>query len=334
MCLAKAWVDDYYNENSTLRPVDLLMKTILIAIGGNALFDSENGNNIDPRQLQLICDELVKVVKLGYQPLLTFGNGPQVGNLLEMTERYIAPPKWPIPLDVCVAWTQAEIGYQLGKALYNALLQAGIERSIMAVNTTIVVDSEDPAFINATKPVGNFFSEKDAQVLEEERGWEMKQDSNRGWRRVVPSPRPMRVLEEQAIASLVQGGSIILCGGGGGIPVAEEEGELRGVEAVIDKDYTACLIASRLNIEELVICTGVENVYLHFGTPEQVALGQVTLAEAKKHLAEGQFPPGSMGPKVEALVQFIEQGGKRATMTLLEKLSEALQDRTGTRFIH
>lgn len=309
------------------------MRPILIAIGGNALFDLENGNNVDPSKIGSVCREIVEAVLLGYQPIITFGNGPQVGNLLEMTEKYTLPPKWPIPLDVCVAWTQAEIGYFLTKELENQLGQHQIQKTIIAVNTTVVVDSRDPAFYNATKPVGNFYSQEDAEALSDERGWEMKQDSNRGYRRVVPSPKPIRILEEEAIQTLIQCGAIVLCGGGGGIPVAEEDTVLRGVEAVIDKDYTACLIASRLRIPELLICTGVEKVCLNFGTPDEKALDEVDLTQAKQYLAEGHFPPGSMGPKVEALIRFIEQGGKRATMTRLEKLGAALNGQSGTHFV-
>jgi carbamate kinase len=250
-----------------------------------------------------------------------------------MSERYTLPPKWPIPLDVCVSWTQAELGYYLTKELHNQLRQKGIESIIMAVNTTVVVDGNDPAFLNPTKYVGNFFDKADAEVLSDERGWEMKIDSNRGYRRVVPSPKPIRIIEEDAIRSLVEGGALVMCGGGGGIPVAEEDGVLRGIEAVIDKDYTACLLAMRLGLKELVICTAVDNVYLNFGTPEAVPLETVTLEEARQYLSEGQFPPGSMGPKVEALIRFVEDGGERAILTRLENLGNALRGQTGTQFV-
>ncbi len=310
------------------------MKTILIAIGGNALFDTENGNNIDPRKLCHVSQQIVDAIELGYQPVITFGNGPQVGNLLEMSELFVRPPMWPIPLDVCVSWTQGEIGYYLTKELQNQLEKRGFKRTVIAMNTTVVVDAADPAFLNATKPVGNFFTEQQAKVLSDERGWEMKADSNRGFRRVVPSPKPIRFLEEEAIDLLIQGGSVVLCGGGGGIPVIEEEaGVYRGVEAVIDKDYTACLISTRLSIPELLICTGIDYVYLHFGTSEQQALSLVDVPTAKKYLVDGHFPPGSMGPKVEALLQFIEHGGQRAIMTRLENLTPALQGLSGTQFV-
>ena len=310
------------------------MKTLLIAIGGNALFDATDGNNINPTQIGAVCDEIIQVIDQGYLPVITFGNGPQVGNLLEMSEQYTLPPKWPIPLDVCVAWTQAEIGYELTKQLSNRLAQRKLPiGNVLAVNSTVVVSAEDPAFLNATKFVGNFYPESAARTLSEERGWEMKPDSNRGYRRVVPSPKPLRVLEETAIRTLIEQGNIVMCGGGGGIPVAEEDGLLRGVEAVIDKDYTACLLATRLGIEEVVICTAIDQAYLNFGTPEQTPLDIVTVTQARIYLADGQFPPGSMGPKVEALLRFVEQGGNRATLTRLERLNEALAGQTGTHFV-
>lgn len=308
------------------------MKTVLIAVGGNALFDAEGGNNIDPLKLSTVCNEIANVVRLGYQPIITFGNGPQVGNLLEMSERFTVPPKWPIPLDVCVAWTQAEIGYFLGKEIHNHLLTSGTPPCIASVNTTVVVDTNDPAFLNPTKFIGNFYDKADAEALCDERGWQMTVDSNRGYRRVVPSPVPIRIVEEDSIRLLVEGGCVVLCGGGGGIPVIEEAEALRGTEAVIDKDHTACLLAERLQIQEIVICTGVSQVCLNYGTPEEKPLDTVSVAEAKAYLAQGHFPPGSMGPKVEALVHFVEQGGERAIITRLQDVTLALNGKAGTRF--
>ncbi len=309
------------------------MKTVLIAVGGNALFDKEGTNNIDPRKLQVVCTQIVSVIQMGYQPVVTFGNGPQVGNLLEMAEQYTKPPAWPIPLDVCVAWTQGEIGYFLSKALYNDLQAYNVQMPVMAINTTVVVDPQDPAFINATKPVGNFFTRAQAEQMAEERGWQMKQDADRGYRRVVPSPKPQQIIEEEPIRQLVAGGCVILCGGGGGIPVAMEDGMLRGVEAVIDKDYTTCLLGKRLGIETLIICTEIDNLYLNYGTPQQEPIQTLTTKDAKRHLVDGQFPPGSMGPKIEALLDFIEQGGKSAILCKLETLKEALKGQAGTKII-
>jgi carbamate kinase len=305
-------------------------RSILIAIGGNALFDTENGNNLDHKKVTAIVKQLVEIIEMGFLPVLTFGNGPQVGNHLEMVENSIQEPKWPISLDMCVAWTQAEIGYTLTMALSNALRLRKLSYPILAVNTTVLVDAHDPAFLNPSKFVGHFLSEAKAHQLAQEKGWLVKQDSNRGYRRVVPSPKPQRILEEETLKVLQQSGCILICGGGGGIPIAEEEGQLRGVEAVIDKDFTACLLAQRLQIEEVIICTAIDSLYLDFATPEQRRLSSVTAQQARIYLEAGQFPPGSMGPKVEALVEFIEQGGQRAIMAQLEDLIQALKGQAGT----
>jgi carbamate kinase len=309
------------------------MKQVLIAVGGNALFDLEGGNNVDPIKLETVCNQIIETVTIGYQPIITFGNGPQVGTLLEMSESFAKPGHWPTPLDVCVAWTQAEIGYFMTKALHYQLRLRGLEKDIVAVNTTVFVDPADPAFLDPTKFVGHFYTEDQANQLRQERGWLIKQDSNRGFRRVVPSPRPLKILEETAIKSLIDNGCIVLCGGGGGIPVIEEQDMICGVEAVIDKDFTACLLASRLGIPEIVICTGVEKLALNFGQPDETPLDEVSIEDAKRYLAEGHFPPGSMGPKVQALIRYVEDGGQRATITTLEKLGEALQGESGTRLV-
>lgn len=306
---------------------------MVVAIGGNALYDIDHGNNIDPMKLEAVSIQLADLVELGFQPIITFGNGPQVGHLLDMVESYTLPPKWPIPLDVCVSWTQAEIGYALTKALCNQLKQRNLKRTVIEVNTTVVVDSQDPAFLNPTKPIGMFYTEGAAQALAQERGWLVKADSNRGWRRVVPSPKPKAILEAEALQTLVDSGALVMCGGGGGIPIIDEDGLWRGIEAVIDKDFTACLIAKSIGAQQLIICTAIDQLYLHFGQPEQTALSQVGVEEAKVYLGQGQFPPGSMGPKVEALVDFVEHGGQKAMITLLENLLPAVQDKAGTRIV-
>ena len=308
-------------------------RRVLIALGGNALFDSDGGNNIDPTRLNQVCQQIVQVVEAGYQPILTFGNGPQVGQLLEMAECHTLPPKWPIPLDVCVSWTQAEIGYAITKYLHNALAEKGLTRPLVEVNTTVIVQADDPAFLNPTKPIGNFFDETMSEALAKERGWMMKEDSGRGWRRVVPSPMPRGILEQTAIQALVDSGCIVMCGGGGGIPVMFEDGYIRGVEAVIDKDFTACLLAQMLGIDDCVICTGVDYVYLNYGKPDQKQLTQVSVSEGRGYLDQGHFPPGSMGPKVHALLNFVAAGGQRAIITQLERLTDALNGQSGTRFV-
>jgi carbamate kinase len=307
------------------------MERVLVAIGGNALYDKSQGNNLHDPFVKTICAKLVEVVRAGYQPVITFGNGPQVGNLYDMAETSVRLFPEPVTLDTCVSWTQGEIGYRLARELQSQLSSAGFERTVVAVNTTAVVSPEDAAFQKPTKPVGRFISPEEAELLYNERGWIIGPDANRGYRRMVPSPRPLEILEADAIERMVAAGVIVLCCGGGGIPVAwTEAGRLRGIEAVIDKDYTSCLLAKTLQLENLVICTEVQNICLHFGTPQQTPLRQVTVAQAKQYLGEGHFPPGSMGPKVAAMIDYLEHGGRRAFITDLESLVAALQGQAGT----
>lgn len=305
---------------------------VLIAIGGNALHEAGSNQTVSQQHLTTICQKLVSIIQQGYRPLITFGNGPQVGMLYDMAETAPKMLETHTPLDVCVSWTQGEIGYRLLSTLNQHLHQAGItDLCVMAVNTTVVVDPNDPAFQNPTKPIGQFISPEEAQQLYETHGWIIGPDANRGYRRMVPSPKPQAILEEAALKHLVQQeNTILLCGGGGGVPVYWQEGQLHGIEAVIDKDYTSCLLAQVLEIPALVICTGVENVYLNFGTPEQTALEKITLAEARQYQAEGHFAAGSMGPKMGALMDYVAHGGQRALMTSLEALEQAIQGQAGT----
>jgi carbamate kinase len=309
------------------------MEKVLIAIGGNALYDKDHGNNVYQAMVKAVCGRIVEVIKLGYQPVITFGNGPQVGNLLDMAETSFRLFSEPVKLDACVSWTQGEIGYALEIELIRQLRSSGIKQTVMGVNTLVEVDPDDPAFQKPTKPVGKFISMDEAQQLFEERGWVVGPDANRGYRRLVPSPRPIRIVEADAIGVLIDAGFIILCGGGGGIPVGILNGPdqtLQGIEAVIDKDYTSCLIAKTLGIENLIICTEVEYVYLNYGTPEEKPLKRMPLDEAEKYMAEGHFAAGSMGPKVGALIDYVKHGGKRAFITSLDRLTDALKGEAGT----
>jgi carbamate kinase len=306
------------------------MKRVLIAIGGNAIFDKSGGNNVHMPMIHAVCERIVEVIQQGFLPVLTFGNGPQVGNLYDMAETSARLFKEPITLDTCVSWTQGEIGYAISRELQNHLLAAGIQKPVVAVNTTVEVDPADPAFQKPSKPVGNFISPEEAKKLYQERGWIVGPDANRGYRRMVPSPKPKRILEADAIQDLISGGVITLCCGGGGIPVAIENNQIRGIEAVIDKDYTSCLLAKTLGIENLLICTEVENIYLNYGTPEQTALHRVSLQDAEKYAAEGHFSEGSMGPKVRALIDYLHHGGQRAFITSLDKAVTALSGQGGT----
>lgn len=306
------------------------MESVLIAIGGNALYDKKSGNNLCPNMVREVCQRIVQVYQSGYLPVITFGNGPQVGNLLDMAETSARLFENPVTLDVCVSWTQGEIGYWLTRELTRQLLEKGLHVPAMAVNTLVEVDPADPAFQKPTKPVGKFIDAEEAQRLYEERGWIVGPDANRGYRRLVPSPRPLRILEADPICNLIDNGYIALCCGGGGIPVYQKDGVLQGIEAVIDKDFTSCLLAKMLKIENLIICTEVENVYLNFGKPDQRALHRLPLAEAEQYFEEGHFGAGSMGPKVAAMIDYVRHGGKRAFITSLEKVTEALAGGAGT----
>ncbi len=306
------------------------MESVLIAIGGNALYDKKSGNNLCPNMVTQVCQKIVQVYHQGYLPVITFGNGPQVGNLLDMAETSARLFDTPVTLDTCVSWTQGEIGYWLTRELTRQLLEAGIEKPVMAVNTLVEVNPDDPAFQKPSKPVGKFIDADEAQKLYEERGWIVGPDANRGYRRMVPSPKPLRILEAAPIRHLIDNQFIVLCCGGGGIPVYKKDGVFQGIEAVIDKDFTSCLLAKTLHIENLIICTEVENVCLNFGTPEQKALYRLSLAEAEQYQAEGHFGAGSMGPKVAAMIDYVCHGGKRAFITSLEKTVEALAGTAGT----
>jgi carbamate kinase len=313
------------------------METLLIAVGGNALYDKSTGNNLSTQHLDTVCRHIVGAVALGFQPVVTFGNGPQVGNLLDMAETSARMFKDPVTLNTCVSWTQGEIGYRLQLALMNHLQQAGLMdkvKGVVAMNTTVQVDPNDPAMLAPSKPIGRFISPEEAQQLYEERGWIIGPDANRGFRRMVASPRPQHIIEAPAIRALVDHGMLVMCGGGGGVPVQQSDNsQWKGVEAVIDKDFTSCLLAKTLGIANVLICTEVEYVYTDFGKPTQQALKDVTLAEAERHMADGQFAAGSMGPKVAAMIDFLHHGGKRAIITSLEQVEAALKGETGTRFL-
>jgi carbamate kinase len=279
------------------------------------------------------CEHLVPVFRAGYRAVLTHGNGPVVGNILfrmALTSKSLVP----MPMDVCVAHSQGGIGYMLQQSLANVLARHGLRASVSSIVTEVEVDPDDPAFTHPTKPVGRFFSEADAQRIAAETGWDFIEDSGRGWRRVVPSPTPLAILDAPAINALLAAGVIPIAAGGGGIPVVRTpEGGYRGVAAVVDKDLTSGLLAADVGAGTLVMLTGVERVALDFGKPTQRAVDRLTVAEARQHLADGQFPPGSMGPKITAALQFIERGGPRALITALDKLDLALAGQAGTAIV-
>jgi carbamate kinase len=310
-------------------------KLIVVAFGGNAVYPPTI-KGLAEEQLEIMdaaCELLVPVFRAGYRAVLTHGNGPVVGNILfrmALTSKSLVP----MPMDVCVAHSQGGIGYMLQQSLANVLARHGIRASVSSIVTEVEVDPNDPAFTHPTKPVGRFFSEADGKRIAAETGWDFIEDSGRGWRRVVPSPMPLAILDAPAINALLAAGVIPIAAGGGGIPVVRTPGGgYRGVAAVIDKDLTSGLLAADVGAGALVMLTGVERVALDFGKPTERAVDRLTAAEARKHLADGQFPPGSMGPKVTAALQFIERGGPRAVITSLDKLDLALEGRAGTAIV-
>lgn len=309
------------------------MSKLVIAIGGNALQPA--GETADAaalrRRIEATAARLADVVSAGHEVVLTHGNGPQVGNILLQNEetRHLVPP---MPLDVCGAESQALIGYLLGQALRNEFAARKIERDVACVVTQVLVHADDPAFANPTKPIGPYYLRDDEILVKKAKGWKMVYDQRGGWRRVVPSPRPVDVIEKEIIRTLVGNGEgrVVIAAGGGGIPVIRKDGKLVGVEAVIDKDLAAAALANAIGWQHLVIATDVPQIALDFGKPSQRFLERLTIAEAKKHLADGQFPPGSMGPKVEAVVDFLEHGGQHAVITDLEHLAPAVAGKAGT----
>jgi carbamate kinase len=310
-------------------------KLIVVAFGGNAVYPPTI-KGLAEEQLEIMdaaCELLVPVFRAGYRAVLTHGNGPVVGNILfrmALTSKSLVP----MPMDVCVAHSQGGIGYMLQQSLANVLARHGIRASVSSIVTEVEVDPNDPAFTHPTKPVGRFFSEADGKRIAAETGWDFIEDSGRGWRRVVPSPMPLAILDAPAINALLAAGVIPIAAGGGGIPVVRTPGGgYRGVAAVIDKDLTSGLLAADVGAGALVMLTGVERVALDFGTPGERPVDRLTAAEARKHLADGQFPPGSMGPKITAALQFIERGGPRAVITALDKLDLALAGKAGTAIV-
>ncbi len=307
-------------------------KIIVVALGGNAITREFEEGTIyqqfaNTRQSLL---GVIDLVKQGYKIALTHGNGPQVGHYLIRVEegRKYVPP---IPLGVIVADVQGGMGYMMGQTLMNKLKESGIDREVMTIITQVEVEKDDPSILDPTKFVGPYYEESEVEQLRSERGWDIKKDSNRGWRRVVPSPIPLSIIERDLIKRMVEEGVVVITAGGGGIPVYyDKNGKLEGVDAVIDKDLASALLANEIGAEELIILTATDYVYLNFGTPEQKALENITVDELRKYFDDGHFPPGSMGPKVGAAIKFIENGGKRVIITSIENTREAVTGNIGT----
>ena len=308
---------------------------VIIAVGGNSLIkDSEHMSVLDQyKAAGETAEHIAGLVSEGVRVLITHGNGPQVGFILLRSE-LAKDQLHQVPLESCVADTQGAIGYQIQQTLANRLRRQGIERPIAAVVTQVLVDPKDPAFDKPEKPIGPFLSAAEAKQHQTEDGWAVMEDAGRGWRRVVPSPAPLGVVEQEVIGGLLNQGVIVIAAGGGGIPVVRDaEGLLRGRPAVIDKDAAACLLAKNLGAEVMLVTTSVERVALNYRQPQQVFVDRMTVAEAKRYLAEGHFGKGSMEPKIEAAVDFLESGGRRVVICKPEALEDAFHRRAGTEII-
>ena len=307
---------------------------VVVAVGGNALIeDSQHITQVDQaRAATASMSHVAAMVAEGWNVLVTHGNGPQVGFLLRSSE--LAAAELPVlPLDVLGADTQGGIGYMFSRALDNHFSERGMGAKALSIITRTVVDAQDPAFANPTKPIGSFMSEGDARRHEAEDGWSVVEDSGRGWRRVVPSPTPESVLEVDAIRTLLGAGFTVVAGGGGGVPLARTADGLIGLEAVIDKDTASALLANELEADLLVISTGVNGVAINFNTPEERWLTKITVAEARELLDAGQFGAGSMAPKIGAAIRFIERGGSRVVITSPALMVNALTGSAGTTIV-
>ena len=309
------------------------MPRLVIAIGGNSLIPDEQHMSVQDQYLAAAetDDHIANLVEQGWEVAISHGNGPQVGFILRRSE-LASSELHEIPLDYCGADTQGAIGYMLQQNLVNDFRQKGLDVSVATIVTQVEVDADDPAFANPSKPIGSFMDEAQAMRRHDLEGWDVREDAGRGWRRVVASPKPKRIVEIDVIRRLLDAGVVTIAVGGGGIPVvADENGDLSGIAAVIDKDLASALLASEVGADLLLISTAVEKVALGYGTPEQRWVDRMTLAEAKQYLAEGvHFAEGSMAPKMRAVVQFLESGGTEALITNPENLERAMAGETGT----
>ena len=308
-------------------------KRIVIALGGNAL-----GKNL-PEQMEAVkttAKAIADLIEEGHQVIVTHGNGPQVGMIQNaMTELTRSDPEKyiPCPLSVCVAMSQGYIGYDLQNALREEMQDRGIQKGVTTVLTQVEVDPADSAFQNPTKPIGSFMTKEEAEKLAKERGYEVREDAGRGYRRVVASPHPKAIVELDTIQALVDAGDVVIACGGGGVPVFRTEGHhLKGAAAVIDKDFASAVLAKQLDADFLIILTAVEKIAIHFGTPDVQWLDQLNVEQAKQYMEAGEFAPGSMLPKVQAATEFASSGeGRTALITLLEKAKDGLAGKTGTK---
>ena len=304
---------------------------IVIALGGNAL-----GNTLTEQMTAVkhTASAIADLIEQGHEVIVSHGNGPQVGMIHHAVNEltHVVEQDFPvIPLSVCVAMSQSYIGYDLQNALREELLNRSIHKPCATVITQVVVDSNDPAFKNPSKPIGRFMSKDEAKKLVDEKGYQVMEDAGRGWRRVVPSPKPKSIVEIETVKALLQAGQVVIAGGGGGIPVTADGNHLKGTSAVIDKDFCSCLMAELVDADLLIILTAVEKCAINFGKPNQKWLDNITVAEAKEYCLQGHFASGSMLPKVEAAIKFAESAsGRKSLITLLEKAKDGIDGKTGT----
>jgi carbamate kinase len=311
----------------------MLSLRIVVALGGNAILTRESKGTAKEQfdQVRRACKHLVGIIQKGHKVTITHGNGPQVGDIFLREE--LAKDTLPrMPLDVCGAESQGMIGYMIQQSLRNELRKVDLDFQVVTVLTETIVDARDPAFKNFTKPIGSFYSASEAARLKEEKCWCFAKDSKRRYRRTVPSPIPLSIVQGQMIRKLMDLGAIVIAAGGGGIPVTSGD-ESRGIEAVIDKDLGAAVLAKVVKAEVLLILTDVEKVFLDYGKPNQRPIDRITVPECREFLEEGQFPVGSMGPKIQSAVRFLVSGGNRVIISSLEKAEEALAGRAGTTIV-
>ncbi len=308
-------------------------RTYVVALGGNAITREFEEGNIHEQfeNTRRSLAGVVHLIGMGHRVIITHGNGPQVGNALIRVEetRGLVPP---LPLGVIVADLEGGMGYMIEQCLQNKLNDAGLQREVTTVLTQVVVDPDDPSIREPSKFVGPFYKKEQVAELEKSRGWLMKEDKGRGYRRVVPSPAAREIVEKSVIKVLLEAGGIVVAAGGGGIPVyRDERGWLEGVDAVIDKDLASALLGNQVGADVLMILTGVDKVAVNFGTPEQKELDRLSVSEARRYLDAGEFPRGSMGPKIEAAIQFLNGGGREVIISSIENAVQALEGKTGTR---
>ncbi|MCB5267875.1 MAG: carbamate kinase [Candidatus Cloacimonetes bacterium] len=315
-----------------------MKKTAVLALGGNAIIRAGQKGTISEQfaNTRDSLDGIVELISRGYQLSITHGNGPQVGNLLRQQEAGEKEGLAALPLGVLNAATEGTMGYMIEQSLQNKLHEHGIDKQVITIVSQVVVDKNDPSMLNPTKYVGStYYSAEQAEELKNTLGWTLKEDSGKGYRRVVPSPIPIEIIPAMTINELVHRGEIVIAVGGGGIPVyREESGKLEGVDAVIDKDFASALLALNIKADLFVILTGVDKVAINYGKENQQFLDTMTVAEAQKHYDDRQFPAGSMGPKIMAAIDFLKRGGSEVLITSIEKIVDAFEGKTGTRIVH